>query len=234
MSTATLQTSLSEPAFTTRALGIRFSGASQSTLDDISLTVAAGEFLSLVGPSGCGKSTVLRLLAGLLQPTSGSVTRSTPATGGRNNIGFVFQHPTLLPWRTAEANLQLPTELGSGSSNRQLTSEDCHELLHQVGLSRSDANKRPSELSGGMQMRLSLARALATKPDVLLLDEAVFLSDRVIVLSGSPSHIRSEISVQTTQARSSAYRDSDEFYAFVKSVSASLFRVPESFGVTHA
>ena len=271
LSTATLQTSLSEPAFTTRALGIRFSGASQSTLDDISLTVAAGEFLSLVGPSGCGKSTVLRLLAGLLQPTSGSVTRSTPATGGRNNIGFVFQHPTLLPWRTAEANLQLPTELGSGSSNRQLTSEDCHELLHQVGLSRSDANKRPSELSGGMQMRLSLARALATKPDVLLLDEpfaavddllrlrlqedvrrlhesrrlttilvthnlheAVFLSDRVIVLSGSPSQIRSEISVQTTQARSSAYRDSDEFYAFVKSVSASLFRVPESVGVTHA
>ena len=241
---------------------------------DVNIEVKDKEFLVLVGPSGCGKSSLLRIVAGLQDVTSGNVTRLTPdLTPGHKSseIGFVFQHPTLLPWRTAEANLQLPTELGSGSSNRQLTSEDCHELLHQVGLSRSDANKRPSELSGGMQMRLSLARALATKPDVLLLDEpfaavddllrlrlqedvrrlhesrrlttilvthnlheAVFLSDRVIVLSGSPSHIRSEISVQTTQARSSAYRDSDEFYAFVKSVSASLFRVPESFGVTHA
>lgn len=271
LSTTILQPFPSQPAFTTRGMGIRFAGASFSTLENISLVVGAGEFLSLVGPSGCGKSTLLRLLAGLLKPTSGSVARSAPAIGGRSSIGFVFQHPTLLPWRTAEANLQLPMELGSGSSPRQLTSSDCRELLHQVGLSPSDAGKRPGELSGGMQMRLSLARALATEPDVLLLDEpfaavddllrlrlqedvrrlhesrrlttilvthnlheAVFLSDRVIVLSGSPSHIRSDISVRTSQARSPAYRESDEFYAFVKSVSASLFRVPESVGVTHA
>ena len=271
MSTAALQTPPLEPSFTVRAMGIRFPAASHSILEDISLTVAAGEFLSLVGPSGCGKSTLLRLLAGLLKPTTGSVTRSAAGNGGRSSIGFVFQHPTLLPWRTAEANLQLPMELGSGGSQPPLSSHDCLELLRQVGLSASDASKRPGELSGGMQMRLSLARALATQPDVLLLDEpfaavddllrlrlqedvrrlhesrglttilvthnlheAVFLSDRIIVLSGSPSNIRSVISVQTSQTRSPAYRESDEFYAFVKSVSASLFRVPESVGVTHA
>ncbi len=258
-------------AFSMRSLSIRFPGAGHSILENLSLTVHRGEFLSLVGPSGCGKSTLLRLLAGLLEPTEGTLTRADNAAGQRNSIGFVFQHPTLLPWRTADANLQLPLELGRFRNERPLTSTERLELLNQVGLTAADAVKRPAELSGGMQMRLSLARALATKPDVLLLDEpfaavddllrlrlqedvrrlhedrqlttilvthnlheAVFLSDRVIVLSGTPSQIQADIRVQTSQARGNAYRESAEFYACVKNVSASLFRLSEHVGATPA
>jgi len=261
----------SASAFSMRGLSIRFAGAGHSVLENLSLTVHRGEFLSLVGPSGCGKSTLLRLLAGLLEPTEGSLTRADNTAGQRNSIGFVFQHPTLLPWRTADANLRLPLELGRFRNERPLSSAERLELLSQVGLTAGDALKRPAELSGGMQMRLSLARALATKPDVLLLDEpfaavddllrlrlqedvrrlhearnlttilvthnlheAVFLSDRVIVLSGSPSRIQADIQVQTSLTRGNAYRESAEFYACVKNVSASLFCLPDHVGATHA
>jgi NitT/TauT family transport system ATP-binding protein len=268
---STTSSAFSAPAFSMRGLSIRFPGAEYAILENLSLTVQRGEFLSLVGPSGCGKSTLLRLLAGLLHPTEGTLTKADNADGQSNSIGFVFQHPTLLPWRTADANLQLPLELGRFGNERPLSSAERLELLNQVGLTAGDAVKRPAELSGGMQMRLSLARALATKPDVLLLDEpfaavddllrlrlqedvrrlhearnlttilvthnlheAVFLSDRVVVLSGSPSRIQADIQVQTSLARGHAYRESAEFYACVKNVSASLFRLPEHFGATQA
>lgn len=141
-------------------------------LDGFNLTVGAGEFLSIVGPSGCGKSTFLRLVAGLLKPTSGTV-----AVGGIDGVtarrrdqrlAFVFQQPTLLPWRTVERNVRLPLEL-HGGWNREARGK-VSEVLEMVGLA-DFARAYPHELSGGMQMRASLARALVTDPDVLLLDE---------------------------------------------------------------
>jgi NitT/TauT family transport system ATP-binding protein len=249
--------------FELSGLGIRFPGAERSVIENFSLAIGKGEFLSIVGPSGCGKSTLLKLLAGLLNPTTGSITQASSSGGQINRVGFVFQHPTLLPWRTAEANLQLPLELGRSQSLRRLSSTECDDLLRQVGLTAADAGKRPAELSGGMQMRLSLARALATKPDVLLLDEpfaavddllrlklqedvrrlhedrnltsvlvthnlpeAVFLSDRVIVLSGSPSTLIESLRLPATLARTSAFRDSPEFFDLLRTLSTALFRAP--------
>ena len=250
-------------AFRLDRLGIRFPGAERSVIEDFSLEIHEGEFLSFVGPSGCGKSTLLKLLAGLLELSAGTVTRAASSSGSMNRIGFVFQHPTLLPWRTAEANLQLPLELGRSRASQPLSSIECEDLLRQVGLMASDARKRPSELSGGMQMRLSLARALATKPDVLLLDEpfaavddllrlklqedvrrlhderrltsvlvthnlheAVFLSDRVIVLSGSPSRLGESIIINTKLSRTAAFRDTSEFFEYIRTLSSALFRTP--------
>lgn len=265
MSSQPLTPDLTKSAFDLRDLEIRFPGGSRSIVENLSLTVHEGEFLSLVGPSGCGKSTLLKLMAGLLEPTSGRVIRSSDTDRATQRIGFVFQHPTLLPWRTAAANLLLPMELGRFGKNSQLSISDCADLLGQVGLSPADAVKRPAELSGGMQMRLSLARALATKPDVLLLDEpfaavddllrlklqedvrrlhderrlttilvthnlheAVFLSDRVIALSGSPSRILASIAVESTNRRTAGFRDSPEFFSSLRAVSAALFGSPLS------
>ena len=263
MSNLLLKTNSVTPAFELNRLGIRFPAAERCVLENVSLTIPRGEFLSIVGPSGCGKSTLLRLLAGLLEPTEGSVTRTTTASGSLNRIGFVFQHPTLLPWRTARANLQLPLELGRSPNQEPLSNDACLNLLRQVGLIDSDAEKRPAELSGGMQMRLSLARALATKPDVLLLDEpfaavddllrlklqedvrrlhdernltsvlvthnlheAVFLSDRVIVLNGSPSRISDTLEILVNESRTAHFRDSTKFFDLLRTLTAALFRQP--------
>ncbi|MCC5875508.1 MAG: ABC transporter ATP-binding protein [Candidatus Sumerlaeia bacterium] len=141
-------------------------------LEGFNLTIRTGDFLSIVGPSGCGKSTFLRLVAGLLKPTSGTVTGGGvdgfAARKRERRIAFVFQQPTLLPWRTVERNVCLPLEL-RGGWNRQ-TRGKVAEVLELVGLSEF-ARAYPHELSGGMQMRASLARALVTDPDLLLLDE---------------------------------------------------------------
>ncbi len=138
-------------------------------VDDVSLRIAAGTIASLVGPSGCGKTSLLRLLAGLERPSSGLVVLDPVVSAAAGEIAFVFQQPSLLPWRTAIENVMLPLELtGRVASNQRR--EVASELLADVGL--SDAmNKRPSELSGGMRMRVSIARALVTSPRVLLLDE---------------------------------------------------------------
>jgi NitT/TauT family transport system ATP-binding protein len=141
----------------------------ERTLEAIDLRVLEGEFVSIIGPSGCGKSTLLRLVAGLLQPTGGAIRiGGRPPGGARREMAFVFQEPSLLPWRRVAANVELPLSLRGDppESRRQRTDE----MLDLVGLS-ADARKYPWQLSGGMKMRVSLARALTLAPKILLLDE---------------------------------------------------------------
>lgn len=139
-------------------------------LDGVSLSLAPGEFVAVVGPSGCGKSTLLRLAAGLLPTTSGSVAR----TG--QHVGFVFQDPTLLPWRSVRGNVELVGELRGVSRAQRRAQAD--EALAKVGLS-DVAGQRPRTLSGGMRMRVSLARTLANRPDLLLFDEPFSAVDEI-------------------------------------------------------
>jgi len=147
-------------------------------LGPFDLDVGKGEFVSLLGPSGCGKSTALRLIAGLNAPTSGTVGVSQPpgpARAGRA-IGFVFQEPTLMPWTSVRENVRLPLKLAhapAAEANARVS-----EALALVGLGEF-ADAYPRELSGGMKMRVSLARALITDPDILLMDEPFAALDEI-------------------------------------------------------
>ncbi len=227
-------------------LCVRFDGTAIVRID--SLEIASGEFVSFVGPSGCGKSTLLRIIAQLLIPTSGEIDIFLPQSHAGIRTGFVFQDPTLLPWRTAIANIRLPGEL----EQSLVSVSRVHELAQLVGLSPDDLQKRPAALSGGMKMRVSLARALALEPDLLLLDEpfaavddllrqqlqadvlriqkdlglttvmvthnvteAVFMSDRVLTLGGSPAGITS-----TTEVRLNRSAETRSSPAFGESVGA--------------
>jgi NitT/TauT family transport system ATP-binding protein len=145
-----------------------------TALGPIDLTVRRGEFVSLLGPSGCGKSTALRLIAGLAAPTSGQVETSTGHVGG-HRIGFVFQEPTLMPWASVRDNVRLPFRITGARAD---TEARIDEALAQVGLS-DFADVYPRELSGGMKMRVSLARALAPDPDILLMDEPFAALDEI-------------------------------------------------------
>jgi NitT/TauT family transport system ATP-binding protein len=147
-------------------------------LGPLDLDVARGEFVSLLGPSGCGKSTALRLIAGLNAPTSGTVHVADHAgqTRGQRSIGFVFQEPTLMPWATVRDNVRLPLKLAHAPSHEANVRID--QALAQVGLGEF-AHAYPRELSGGMKMRVSLARALATDPDILLMDEPFAALDEI-------------------------------------------------------
>ena len=143
-------------------------------LADVSLDVQAGEFLSVLGPSGCGKSTLLRLIAGLAEPTDGTIEWADEE--GRGDLGFVFQEPTLMPWATALANVALPLKLrGMARSEREARAV---EALDHVGL-RGFERVWPRELSGGMKMRVSLARALVVAPSLLLMDEPFAALDEI-------------------------------------------------------
>jgi NitT/TauT family transport system ATP-binding protein len=147
-------------------------------LGPIDLDVRRGEFVSLLGPSGCGKSTALRLIAGLSAPTSGTVRVARPAVteNGRHPIGFVLQEPTLMPWATVRENVRLPMKLAHVSFSDARARVD--EALARVGLVEF-ADSYPRELSGGMKMRVSLARALVTDPDILLMDEPFAALDEI-------------------------------------------------------
>ena len=149
-------------------------------LSNMSLDVRRGEFLSLLGPSGCGKSTALRIIAGLGAPSSGTIDWPSSTINAKGlpqgDIGFVFQDPTLMPWQTVFGNVYLPLRL-AGVSKRDAT-ERITETLSLVGLD-DFAQSYPRELSGGMKMRVSIARALVTKPKLLLMDEPFAALDEI-------------------------------------------------------
>jgi NitT/TauT family transport system ATP-binding protein len=232
-------------------------GNARSVLESIDLVVAKQEFISLIGPSGCGKSTILKLIAGLALPTSGTirVDGMTPLNA-RETISFVFQDATLLPWRTVKENIGLGLELERVANGRR--EKEIAALLELVGL-KNVARAYPRELSGGMKMRVSIARALATSPRLMLLDEpfaaldemsrdrlneeilrlraeqnwtavfvthsvseAVFLSDRIVVLAPNPGRIHAEFRVELPAPRTSAIRNSQEFDGIVARVSHTL------------
>jgi NitT/TauT family transport system ATP-binding protein len=141
-----------------------------TALSDVDLEVRRTEFVSIIGPSGCGKSTVLRLISGLLKPSSGSVSVfGLPVTEPRDDIALVFQRPTLLPWLNVVDNVTFPEKHKTGRVSKE-TAARALDILEIVGL-QDFLRKRPAELSGGMQQRVAIARALLQDPDILLMDE---------------------------------------------------------------
>jgi NitT/TauT family transport system ATP-binding protein len=237
------------PVLAFTELGKRF-GDGTVALSGVDLSVASGEFVSVVGPSGCGKSTLLRIAAGLTEASEGTVQVST------DKIGYVFQDPTLLPWRTVQANVELFAELrGQSKQERRRRAEDAIGL---VGLEEF-THHYPRALSGGMRMRVSLARSLTLQPELFLFDEpfgaldeitrerlndellslfegqrwtalfvthsvteAVYLSTRVVVMSGRPGRVRGDFPVPFDYPRSPQLRFAEEFSAVAGQVSACL------------
>ncbi len=162
------------------ALSVNVAGVSKvfpgnvAAISPMDLSISAGEFISIIGPSGCGKSTLLRLIAGLDKPTSGEIL--IDGHSSRADVAYVFQDAYLLPWRNVLRNVALPLELMHVDKSRRV--EAAMKAIEQVGL--ADAVKRyPAQLSGGMRMRVSLARALVTNPKLLLLDEPFAALDEI-------------------------------------------------------
>jgi NitT/TauT family transport system ATP-binding protein len=162
------------PVVTLRDIGKTFNNG-VTALTDFSFSVRAGEFVSLLGPSGCGKSTALRIIAGLSAPTEGDV-QWQQAGQGAGRIGFVFQEPTLMPWADIAANVRLPLKLAHADGAEANTAVS--RMLTHVGLAEF-AHSYPRELSGGMKMRASIARALVTEPHLLLMDEPFAALDEI-------------------------------------------------------
>jgi NitT/TauT family transport system ATP-binding protein len=167
------------PVLVCRQVSKRFANGTVA-LSRVDLDVGQRQFLSLLGPSGCGKSTMLRLISGLSEPSSGTIEWPTEPynAGGRPipNLSFVFQEPTLLPWATALANVMLPLDLASvGKAEARMRAEAALGLVGLAGF----ASAYPRELSGGMKMRVSIARAIVTRPSVLLLDEPFAALDEI-------------------------------------------------------
>jgi len=233
------------------------SGGSVTALHDVSLSIAPGEFVALIGPSGCGKSTLMRLIGDLDQPSSGGlrVNGKPPAQARRDrDYGIVFQAPVLYDWRTIRKNVELPLEImGSPAPVRR---ERALSLLRLVGLGEF-AEAYPQQLSGGMQQRAAIARALSFEPPILLMDEpfgaldeitrerlqlellniwasaaprptvifvthsipeAVFLADRVVVMSPRPGRVRQLVSVDLPRPRAFETREDPRFFALVTQV----------------
>jgi len=228
-------------------------------LVDIDLSASAGEFVSLIGPSGCGKSTLLRLVANLIEPTSGTVTvNGKPAHQARadQDYGMAFQQAGLFDWRNVVRNVELPLELKGWDRRRRR--ERAMEMLRLVKLD-DFVEHRPWQLSGGMQQRVAIARALAAAPALLLMDEpfgaldemtrehlqaellricaeagtsvifvthsipeAVYLSDRVVVMSPRPGRITQLIDVGLGRDRDDDTRESPVFYSKVTEVREAL------------
>ena len=242
-------------------MGIELAGVSKTfesptmrvhALDDINFHVGDGEFISLIGPSGCGKSTLLRLMAGLLPASSGRIrVNGEDVTGPLGNVGFVFQAPTLFKWRTIMENVLFPYEVlesrGEANGTREDYEKRARHLLEMAGIA-DFAGAHPKTLSGGMQQRASICRALVHDPAVLLMDEpfgaldeftrermnlelqriwdesrktvafvthhiaeAVFLSDRVIVMSPRPGRVIADLKIDFPRPRSPGLRDEIPF-----------------------
>ena len=171
-----------------------------TALEKIDLHVRDGEFVTLIGRSGCGKSTLLRLIAGLLEPTSGTVqVAGAPVTGPRRDVSFMFQRPALLPWRSVLSNVMLPVEIdkGAGDRGRAAYRERARQLLELVGLQGFE-RRLPHELSGGMQQRVSLCRSLIRDPQVLLMDEPFSALDALTRTELSEELQRIKMELSTT------------------------------------
>ncbi len=234
-----------------RGVSKTFDNGTQA-LAAVDLDVRAGEFLSLVGPSGCGKSTALRIIAGLIAPTTGTVQWPDD----RPEIGFVFQEPTLMPWTNTLGNARLPLDLKHvprGDAN-----ERAAKALTRVGLSGFE-KAYPRELSGGMKMRVSIARAIAAEPKLLLMDEpfaaldeltrqalnddllklaredgitvifvthsvyeSAYLSDRVMVMTPRPGRVEADIALSPPENRDASYRLTPQFSASAGHISTAL------------
>ena len=226
-------------------------------LRGISFAAAPGDFISLIGPSGCGKSTLLRMLAGLSPITNGEIAIAGHGTGDASaDLAFVFQEPTLLPWLDVARNVELPQRLRGIAPEARAASRQ--RVLELVRLAEK-ADAYPRQLSGGQKMRVSIARALALAPKILLLDEpfgaldemtrehlneellaireqeawtaffvthsvaeAVFLSNRILVLSANPGRVHLEIAIPLPYPRTEDTRLSREYHDLVASVSRVL------------
>ncbi|GIL03360.1 MAG: nitrate/sulfonate/bicarbonate ABC transporter ATP-binding protein [Alphaproteobacteria bacterium] len=166
--------SAGQPQLFLRSVGKTFANRTVA-LEAVDMVINRGDFASLLGPSGCGKSTALRLIAGLISPTAGVIDwRGAPL--GKSDIGFVFQEPTLMPWASVFDNVWLPLRLRGDS--RAAAAPKVRAMLEQVGLAGFE-NAVPRELSGGMKMRVSIARALVTRPRLLLMDEPFAALDEI-------------------------------------------------------
>lgn len=222
-------------------------------LDEIDLDIASGEFVSIVGPSGCGKSTLLRCIGGLLTTTSGSIRiGGVEIRGPDSRIGYVFQKAVLLPWRTIEGNLLLPFEINGKTTDADR--DKVMKILQMVGLA-DYSQHRPSELSGGMQQRVSVARALVMSPAILMMDEpfgaldaqtreamneellriwrearttivfvthdigeALFLSDRIVIMSARPGKVHNILDVDIPRPRKYDQVESDQRFWKMRNV----------------
>jgi NitT/TauT family transport system ATP-binding protein len=167
----------SAPLVALRGVGKAFPNGTQA-LAGLDLEVRAGEFVALLGPSGCGKSTALRIIAGLSEPSTGAVewSRTANATHGASRIGFVFQEPTLMPWASVFDNVMLPLKLKDAPAVEAAGRVEA--AIDRVGLA-AFRRSYPRELSGGMRMRVSIARALVTEPQLLLMDEPFAALDEI-------------------------------------------------------
>jgi NitT/TauT family transport system ATP-binding protein len=159
------------PVYELRGVAKHYAQGQLRALDNVDLTLTEGSFSSVIGPSGCGKTTLLKIMAGLVPPSQGSVVlEGTPVTGTRRDIGMMFQQATLFPWRSTLENIVLPIEIRDGRAAARVKHEDARALLELVGL-KGFEKSMPSELSGGMAQRAAICRMLITQPAVLLLDE---------------------------------------------------------------
>ncbi len=244
-----------------KGIGITFKGKAGkvAAVDGLDAAIHTHEFVSIVGPSGCGKSTILRLIAGLLPATAGTIAidGETPNEARlARRFGFVFQQSVMLPWRTALDNVMLPSEVMAEATGKRR--DEALQLLERVGL-KGYESLYPRELSGGMRQRVSIARALSFRPPIMLMDEpfgaldaltrqklhhlllelweadrktvlfvthdvpeAVFLSDRVLIMSARPGRIEQDVAIDLPRPRKDATRSHPDYLALVDRILARL------------